>query len=138
MKEYQSCKTNSEVLFNNMLREACNPIECAFGRLKARWSILTRKMNLKLENIPIVVMACFVLHNFCEWHNDTVKLDAQLQMRKLPNSSKNTQTNFVFQIAILSTQLTPEQAFYIAPPQTPDIYIFIIIYIFTQNYSPFP
>ena len=71
MKEYQSCKTNSEVLFNNMLREACNPIECAFGHLKARWSILTRKMDLKLENIPIVVMACFVLHNFCEWHNDT-------------------------------------------------------------------
>ena len=54
-----------------MLREARNPIECAFGRLKARWSILTRKMDLKLENIPIVVMACFVLHNFCEWHNDT-------------------------------------------------------------------
>ena len=55
MKEYKSCKTNSQVIFNNLLREARNPIECAFGRLKARWSILTRKMDLKLENIPTVV-----------------------------------------------------------------------------------
>ena len=75
MKEYQSCKTNSEVLFNNMLREARNPIECAFGRLKARWSILKRKMDLKLENIPVVVLACFVLHNFCEFHNDNIDLE---------------------------------------------------------------
>ena len=59
MKEYQSCKTISEVLFNHMLREAKNPTESAFGRLKPRWSILTRKIDLKLENIPIVVMACF-------------------------------------------------------------------------------
>ena len=36
MKEYQSCKGNSQVIFNNILREARNPVECAFGRLKAR------------------------------------------------------------------------------------------------------
>ena len=76
MKEYKSCKTNSQVIFNNLLREARNPIERAFGRLKARWSILTRKMDLKLENIPIVVMACFVLHNYCEIHNDSIDMDA--------------------------------------------------------------
>ena len=72
MKEFQSCKTDAEVIFNNMLRSARNPIECAFGRLKARWAILTRKMDLKLETIPIVVLSCFVLHNFCELHNDTI------------------------------------------------------------------
>ena len=71
MKEFQSCKTDAEVIFNNMLRSARNPIECAFGRLKARWSILTRKMDLKLETIPNVVLSCFVLHNFCELYNDT-------------------------------------------------------------------
>lgn len=85
MKEYRSCKTNSEVMFNNILREARNPIECAFGRLKARWSILTRKMNLKLENIPVVVLACFVLHNFCELHNDNIDVEvvkAQMEWNK--------------------------------------------------------
>ncbi|CAB4008825.1 Hypothetical predicted protein [Paramuricea clavata] len=72
MKEFQSCKTDAEVTFNNMLRSARNPIECVFGRLKAWWSILTRKMDLKLETIPKVVLSCFVLHNFCELHNDTI------------------------------------------------------------------
>lgn len=29
-------------------------------------------MDLKLETIPKVVLSCFVLHNFCELHNDTI------------------------------------------------------------------
>ena len=93
MKEYQSCKTNSEVLFNNILREARNPIECAFGRLKARWSILTRKIDLKLENIPIVVMACFVLHNFCEWHNNTIDKEAVRAQMEWNCSEESTNKN---------------------------------------------
>lgn len=43
IKEFDSCKNNAEVVFNSMLRAARNPIECAFGRLKARWRILTKK-----------------------------------------------------------------------------------------------
>ena len=85
MKECKSCKTSSQVIFNNLLREARNPIECAFGRLKARWSILTRKMDLKLDNIPIIVMACFVLHNFCEIYDDNIDMEvvkAQIEWNK--------------------------------------------------------
>ena len=41
MKEYITCKNNEEVIFNNLLRSGKNQIECSFGRLKARWSILT-------------------------------------------------------------------------------------------------
>lgn len=66
MKEYDSCSSNQQVVFNNILRSARNPVECAFGRLKARWGILTRNMDLKLELVPIVAYSCFVLHNFCE------------------------------------------------------------------------
>jgi hypothetical protein len=72
MKEYKTCTSNEEVIFNNMLRAARNPIECAFGRLKARWAILTRKMDFKLETIPKVVYACFVWHNYCEKNNVNV------------------------------------------------------------------
>ena len=36
MKEFESCKTNAQVVFNSMLPTARNPIECAFRRLKAR------------------------------------------------------------------------------------------------------
>lgn len=59
-----------------MLRSARNPIECAFGRLKARWAFLTRQVELKIELVPTVIYACFVLHNFCE--KDRYYLDPQL------------------------------------------------------------
>ena len=66
MKEYDSCNSNEEVIFNQMLRSTRNQIECAFGRLKERWRILTRPIDLHLDRIPSVVYSCFVLHNFCE------------------------------------------------------------------------
>ena len=69
MKEYEKCTSNAQVVSNNMLRSARNPIECAFGRLKARWSFLTKKVDLQLKFVPIAVYACFVLHNFCESNN---------------------------------------------------------------------
>ena len=55
MKEYQSCSSTSEVVFNNLLRSAKNQVVCSFGRLKARWGFLKRMMDLKLETVPIVV-----------------------------------------------------------------------------------
>ena len=66
MKEFPSTSTNDQAVFNNLLRSARNPIECAFGRLKARWQILNRSVDLKLEHVPEWVYSCFVLHNFCE------------------------------------------------------------------------
>lgn len=90
MKEYLHCINNEEVIFNNILRSARNPIECAFGRLKARWSILTRKMDLKLENIPTVIYACFVLHNFCEREKSYVDLEqVQIQMELLKSNEEH-------------------------------------------------
>ena len=66
MKEYPNPHTNEEVIFNNMLRSARNPIECAFGRLKVRWQILNKRMDIGLMNIPSIIYSCFVLHNICE------------------------------------------------------------------------
>ena len=65
MKEFPSTSTNDQVVFNNLLRSARNVIERAFGRLKARWQILNRRVDLKLEHVPELVYLCFVLHNFC-------------------------------------------------------------------------
>lgn len=53
-------------MFNELLRSARNQMERGFGRLKARWSILTRKIDFNTEMVPTVIYACFVLHNFCE------------------------------------------------------------------------
>ena len=76
MKEYTCCRNNEEVIFNAMLRSARNPIECAFGRLKARWQILTKPITLKIEHVPFIIYACFVLHNLCEHHK--VNIDDEI------------------------------------------------------------
>jgi len=83
MKEFASPRTNEEVIFNNMLRSARNPIECAFGRLKARWQILNIRIDLGLTFVPNIVYACFVLHNFCEKHG--AQLEDEAVARQLAN-----------------------------------------------------
>ena len=70
MKEHACCTKNEEVIFNEMLRSARNQIECAFGRLKGRWRILTRPMDIKLDDLPTVIHACFILHNYCEMRSN--------------------------------------------------------------------
>ena len=72
MKEYCHCISNEQVIFNQMLRSARNQIECAFGRLKARWRILNRTMDLQVKYVPNVMLACFALHNYCEKHKISV------------------------------------------------------------------
>ena len=69
IKEYQACVKNKQVVFNNLFRSARNQIECAFGRLKARWSVLTKTVDLKFEIVPVVVYSCFILYNFWETKN---------------------------------------------------------------------
>lgn len=76
MKEFASPNNNKEVIFNDMLRSARNPIECAFGRLKARWQILNKRIDLGLVSVPNLVYACFVLHNFCERHGVSLEDEA--------------------------------------------------------------
>ena len=84
LKEYQSCSNNGQVIFNNMLRSARNQVECAFGRLKARWRFLTRKVDLKFDSIPTVIYSCFVLHNYCERNKDCLidKEEMTFQMQQ--------------------------------------------------------
>ena len=74
MKEFDHCKSNEEVIFNQLLRGARNQIECAFGQLKARWRILTRPIDIPVKDIPNLAFACFVLHNFCK--NEKVEVDS--------------------------------------------------------------
>ena len=94
-----TCLSNGKVIFNNLLLSARNPVECAFGRLKARWSILTKKMDLKLDNIPTVIFTCFGLHKCCEYHNicvdeDLVKL--QIEVAKRNNEGIDNVSNPVY------------------------------------------
>ena len=60
MKEYANGgSTAQEQYFGYKLCSARKVIECAFERLKARFSALQRGMNIKLFNLPTVVYAVF-------------------------------------------------------------------------------
>ena len=76
MKEFDYCTSNEQVIFNQLLCGAQNQVECAFGRLKARWRILLRPMDIPIDHLPNIVYACFVLHNYCE--RQKTEVDANL------------------------------------------------------------
>lgn len=70
-------------MFNDLLHSARNPIECGFGPLKAGWSVLTKKIDLELTTVSMVVFVCIVLHNFCEKNKtciDEELLQSQMQL----------------------------------------------------------
>ncbi|XP_037537968.1 putative nuclease HARBI1 [Nematolebias whitei] len=73
MKDFSSgCSTPQEQYFELCLCSGRVVIECAFGRLKARFGALRRPMDINLRDLPHVIYTCFVLHNYCEANEDPV------------------------------------------------------------------
>lgn len=73
MKEFPGGgNTVQEQYFGWHLSSARMVIECSFGRLKARFGALKREMDIKYADLPFVIYACFVLHNFCELQNESI------------------------------------------------------------------
>ena len=64
--------TEDEQYFGYRLCAARNVIEYAFGRLKARFSAWRREMDINLDDLPTVIYACFILHNFCEINKESI------------------------------------------------------------------
>ena len=93
MKGFDDCNSDEEVVFDNMLRSARNQTEASFGRLKARWAILARKLDLKLEILPTVIYACFILRNYCgknKLYIDGEEVKSQIKiLKKNEKNSKN-------------------------------------------------
>ncbi len=73
MKEYTNGgATQQEQYYGLKLCGARMVIECAFGRLKARFAALRRAMDINIDELPFVIYACFVLHNYCEEHGEKI------------------------------------------------------------------
>ena len=73
MKEYPGGgNTVQEQFFGWQLSSGRITIECAFGRLKGRFGVLRREMDIKMPDLQYVIYACFVLHNFCEQRNEKI------------------------------------------------------------------
>nr|XP_055041086.1 putative nuclease HARBI1 [Misgurnus anguillicaudatus] len=67
MKEYPNGgDAPQEQHYGVSLSKARTVIECAFGRLKTRFAALMGAMDINLRDLPFVIYACFVLHNYCE------------------------------------------------------------------------
>ena len=67
MKECANGGSNQqEQYFRLNLCSARNVIECDFRRLKAWFGALKKAIDINIDELPFVVYACFILHNFCE------------------------------------------------------------------------
>lgn len=44
-------------------------VENAFGRLKGRWRHILKQLDVTTNNVPLIVIACCILHNVCEIHH---------------------------------------------------------------------
>ncbi|CAN7936967.1 unnamed protein product [Ixodes hexagonus] len=59
--------------FNKALSSARRVVENAFGRVKARFRFIMKRMECDVDNARLVVRACCVLNNVCEHFNDGVE-----------------------------------------------------------------
>lgn len=75
MKPYPFCvgQSNVEQMFNYALSKCRRVVENAFGQLKARFRRIGKGIDNQIENAPLIIKACCVLHNFLKNHDDEVK-----------------------------------------------------------------
>ena len=62
--------------FNEKIRDIQMVSKNAFARLKGRWTCLQKRTEVKLQDLPVVLGACCVLHNICEMRNE--EMDPEL------------------------------------------------------------
>ena len=70
-----STLTWDQQCYNYRLSRARIVIENAFGRLKRRWRCLLKRLDVKPDNLALVITACCVLHNICENHGEEFDSD---------------------------------------------------------------
>lgn len=84
LKGYPGTVTPEQESFNVHLNSARVAIEMAFGRLKARWRILLKRIDVNYTFVPYITSSCCILQNFLEskneqfvqqWLNDVVEAE---------------------------------------------------------------
>ncbi|XP_030551918.2 protein ALP1-like [Rhodamnia argentea] len=66
--------------FNQKLAEVQGVAREAFARLKGRWACLQKRTEVKLQDLPVVLGACCVLHNICEARNEAVDPELRFEI----------------------------------------------------------
>ncbi|KAH7933001.1 hypothetical protein HPB49_006354 [Dermacentor silvarum] len=73
MKPYANAPSGSkQAIFNYNLSKSRRIVENAFGRVKARFWFILKRMECKLSNAKLAIRASCTLHNICECFRDHV------------------------------------------------------------------
>ncbi|XP_054819282.1 protein ALP1-like [Prosopis cineraria] len=64
--------------FNEKIEGIQKVSKHAFARLKGRWGCLQKRTEVKLQDLPLILGACCVLHNICEFKNE--EMDPELKV----------------------------------------------------------
>ena len=82
MKEFSGGgKNDRERFFSYKLSSSRIVIENAFGRLKGRFGCLKRAVDIGINVLPQVIVACFTLHNYCEMNKEQVTEQNKLSIK---------------------------------------------------------
>ncbi|TQE04781.1 hypothetical protein C1H46_009634 [Malus baccata] len=66
--------------FNEKIGEVERVGKDAFAKLKGRWSCLQKRTEIKLQDLPVVLGACCVLHNICAMRNDELDPEFEFEL----------------------------------------------------------
>jgi hypothetical protein len=66
--------------FNEKIGEVQRIAKDSFARLKGRWSCLQKRTEVKLQDLPVVLGACCVLHNICEMRNEEIDPELMIEL----------------------------------------------------------
>lgn len=67
----RECLSQDYFDYNNRHSKARRVVENAFGRLRERWRRIGKKpLESRLEDVPIIIKVCCILHNMCEALHD--------------------------------------------------------------------
>ncbi|KAL3654744.1 hypothetical protein CASFOL_001479 [Castilleja foliolosa] len=66
--------------FNGKIEDVQRVAKESVMRLKARWSCLQKRTEMKLQDLPVVLGACCVLHNICEMRNEGLSPELRFEV----------------------------------------------------------
>ncbi|XP_053116340.1 uncharacterized protein LOC128329348 [Hemicordylus capensis] len=73
MKPYLDPSSGPREHFNALLSKCRMAVTYAFERLKGRWRCLLKRLDVAEKNVPLVIIACCILHNICESRNEAMQ-----------------------------------------------------------------
>uniref|UniRef100_A0A803NFX7 DDE Tnp4 domain-containing protein n=2 Tax=Cannabis sativa TaxID=3483 RepID=A0A803NFX7_CANSA len=82
--------------FNEKIGEVQKVGKDAFARLKGRWACLQKRTEVKLQDLPVVLGACCVLHNICELSNEEMEPEHRFDLvddEMVPENSMRSESS---------------------------------------------